>query len=465
MTKHQLYSTATLPATATAFAGARQIDQTQNGVKWITFWDGSSNPVGSPAGSVTPLRFFYRKSDDDPWVENAAMALPWVGTGANAGNPTLAMFVDLDDYMHFVYKDRGSQQMYYRRGTPNVARTSYTWSAAINLSTNTGVMSPDVVAHRDVEATGGWYVHVVFAVYNNHSFYRRAFIAADGTIGAFTAAQLLTAVPNVNYGGKPTIDFYHTGDGKTVKGGTPHLYVIYNIVTTALAGDLYYRRYAYTNPSAVPTWTQGVQRTIYGSGGWLPSAAELDWHQCRFNGNASVYIMGVSYNGANRVFRLYERTENDVSGVSKVNVIARDGFLAGSSHLRPDGDGIFVYGTLNVADGQRLRRHEWVASTNALEAGEGTVIDNTVVANYVKVPMGRRAAGLATPILYTDGAASPYTVTIEGQPLPKDPGAWVWSGSAWVARPWNVANAGGVLVTQPVHYWNGSAWVAGPRPA
>ncbi len=135
-------------ASATAFSSQRRVDRCQNGVLWAMYWDGGSSTSSS-------WDFYYSTDNGTTWVLGGTFG--FFGTAQNYF-PNGSFFIDKEDYAHVTYKDRDNGYIYYRRGTPNAGRTSYTWSAALGVYKSYHMNYPDIVAHK--QGTG-WKAHIV----------------------------------------------------------------------------------------------------------------------------------------------------------------------------------------------------------------------------------------------------------------------------------------------------------------
>jgi hypothetical protein len=237
----------------------RHIGWTSNGKVWITHWALSGISTGT--GTIAFQRNDF--NGDAPWT--GVMFKANIPVGINNAHDW-SMFIDQDDYMHIVFRMiTDSYKMYYTRGTPNADRTDYTFSAVVQVKTNSSDNSdagkfefPNMVVHR--EGTG-WRVHMVCSHRDSGGqrvMYKNWSISSGGvpssnmtTVGVWSAIN--TNTPANNWATYPSIDFHHTGDTKTILDGTPHVYVSW--VHAGVQGTVYGIKYRKANWAAGPTWT------------------------------------------------------------------------------------------------------------------------------------------------------------------------------------------------------------------
>lgn len=381
-------------ATATAYSNQRKIDRCQNGVLWALYWDGSA---------LTPS---YSSNNGTSW--NATTAISMAGAGTTY-TPNASWFIDLDDYAHVVYKDRHDGYIYYRRGTPNAGRTAWTWSAATIVGSTilTEFDYPDVVAHR--EGTG-WVAHVVISSTidsTSGAAYNRVTITSGGTISVGTLTGIATAYGNANHKW-PSIDFNHTGDGKTVAGATPHLYCAWSAGATGAGKGIRFKKATYSGG----TWTWGTEREIDNSafveaaGGWL---------NCLFDGTR-VVISG-QHSSAASTFTgatLFQRDAADTTTTSVGSLWAattNTQLLYGS--MTYDGEGNLYFFGRNSDEASGTYDLVYLKWTRAgATMGAEVVIDASTGVPYVSAKRGY--SNNRIEFIYTDGTASPYNVVYGG---------------------------------------------------
>lgn len=368
--------------TATAFGNQRKIDRTSNGVLWAV----------QNSGSATGLGCSYSTDQGATWT---AVAGPAYSGSSATYTPNASLFIDLDDFAHVVYKDRHDGLVYYRRGTPNAARTAYTWSAALVVGNSTGHDFPDLVAFRN--PAGGWTAFIVLSQVTSFTSaqWNRVDISSTGT------ATAASSIPTVltNYSGTtvptyPSIDFHHTGDGKTVQGGTPHLYTGWSAGRAGAGFGIRFRKAVY----AAGSWTWNAEREIDSARYWVDTGT---WLATMFDGTRVVFA-GSLWDGANTDLVLHERDAADITTTPRVlidNSAGTDRFAFGSAGYVSGSQDVWLIGRdLN----SQLRTRSWRRSGATLETG--TVVDTTSNTPYVSVRRG--TAGARVDYVYTDAPAT-----------------------------------------------------------
>jgi len=265
-----------------------KVDRCQNGVLWATFWDSNI------------YKFWYSTDDGVNWTEDVAGRV-----AMNGGNSTF--FIDIDDYAHFSYTY--NRIIYYRRGTPNGSRTAWTWSSQFTVESQNSpgnLNVPTIVAHR--QGTG-WVCHVFYNWLSNqggtqyYTFHRWLTITSAGAISRSSSNQYGYVV--VSYFGN-SLDFNHTGDGKTVANGTPDLYFARSGTsgTVALIG---YGKLTYSENGGVPDWD------------WVaPYELNIVNNQYAYNG-----LMAAFFDGTREVVAWVPSNNTDAITVYDIDVTTR----------------------------------------------------------------------------------------------------------------------------------------------
>jgi hypothetical protein len=386
---------------ALAFSNQRKIDRCQNGVIWTMRWDGSN-----------ALAFSYSTDNGTTWTASGTISI-----AGSTYTPNASFFIDIDDYAHVVYKDRNFGYVYYQRGTPNAARTAWTWSGATAILSDASADQPDVVAHR--EGTG-WKAHVVFSYFlsnaNNFVGYVPVTISSAQavTVGASTVlGSNYTVGVNLFY---PSVDFNHTGDAKTVAGGTPHLYVGWS---ARAANGIRFKKATYS----AGAWSWGTERILDSTRGIESSSM---WLNCLFDGTR-VVLPGMLSDGTNSDVVIYERDAGDTTTTTRVlldNAVTTDQLLRGSGGYDAAGN-VYLVGQENSANGP-LNYRRWVRASASLDAKVQR--DATGGQGFVSAKRGYSRARVEW--LYTDGTASPYSVTYDSLLLNTPPNAPILSSPA-----------------------------------
>jgi hypothetical protein len=396
---------------STGAPNQRNIDRTSNGVLWATFLANSTAPATNGA-----LKTSYSTDGGNTWQAGESF---FKNSEAYSYDPNASLFIDIDDYAHLVYRIVNSGVIGYRRGTPNAGRTAYTWSAEtiITLAYQAGPAGPpDVVAHR--EGTG-WVAHVVGAwpsANGNYNIrYGKVTITSGGTITASTdiAISNVTDTTHPANWGHPSIDFNHTGDGKTVAGNTPHLYVAWS--NSNNAGGIKFKKATYS--SGTWTWAAEVTidsaRNVADTGGWI---------NCFFDGTR-VVIAGMTWNNgsANYDLIVYDRDIANTTTTTKflqATVGNNQYFFTGSATYDKNGN-VYFFGR-DTPDGTtyQVDYAVWNRATGVL--GSHVLIDaSTTNTPYVSVKRGNSFAKV--DFVYKGKTGAPYDVVYSNLTLNQVP--------------------------------------------
>lgn len=411
--------TTSTASTATAYSNQRKIDRTQNNVLWVLFWDGTST-------TTTSMRTRYSTDNGATWVDpGTGSAFGFASTNPNF-TPDASLFIDLDDYAHVAYLDRNNGNIVYRRGTPNAARTAWTWSAATGVSNSgSGEALADIVAFRTPGASPTtWDVVIVASTVtssNDSALYERLRIANDGSVTTENLDGLasshgmgrLSAIHSNSTHKFPSIDFNHTGDGKTVAGGTPHLYVGWSAGAAGAGKGIRFRKATFS----AGAWTWGAEREIdstqrVDNGDWR-------WLDCLFDGTR-VILPGYTTNAGNTSdVILCERDAADTATTIRVLVssaVAGTAMISGSATYDASGN-VYYLGNDFSGSGSGSRalvRRRWNRATATFEAA--STFDTTgPEAPFISAKRGYSNSRIE--FVYTDGTASPFNVTYDGLSL------------------------------------------------
>jgi hypothetical protein len=187
------------------FNSGRRVARTSTGRLWTVF-------IHSAA-----LELWYSDDDGDTWTQNTNGTISGKSIVASAG---CSLYIDVDDHAHVSYQENlGTSTHYlkYRRmaniGTTTSWDTSNT-SLAGSSNASTGTR-PDIVAFR---SGATWNAAIAYQDTTGDSRIK-VYTNVDTTP---VLVQAALEVPDVV---SPSLDFNHTGDGKTIAGSSPHLYV------------------------------------------------------------------------------------------------------------------------------------------------------------------------------------------------------------------------------------------------
>lgn len=410
--------TTSTASTATAYSNQRKIDRTSNGVLWAHIHE-----------TGTHSQMWFSTDNGATWTLDTGV-LPGTGTATYIANSSF--FIDQDDYAHVAYKNAADGYIYYRRGTPNASRTAWTWSAATRIQTGASYDCPDLVAHR--EGTG-WVVHVVIgqgsggAGSANNTYYVRIDIDSAGVISAATSVSISN-----NYGAGvntyPCIDFNHTGDGKTVKDGTPNLYVAWSAGKSGAGFGIRFKKATYS----AGAWTWGTEREIDNTRFWN-STYPSNWLNCLFDGTRVIIGGKLRISSTDDDLVLYERDEGDTNTI--VHVLLNDApntMEYGSLSYDADGN-VYLLGRHYDGVGQTVSYRKWDQALDSL--GPVILIANTSTAGvYCSAKRGYSDSKIE--FVYTDGSASPYSVVYDSITLNQLPNAPDISSASWANGQLNI---------------------------
>lgn len=400
--------TTSTASTATAYSNQRKIDRCQNGVLWEVHGRfGSGN-------ATAHWRMYYSTNNGATWsfggdVENGS------GGTAYSYTPNISFFIDQDDYAHVVFKDNSDGFIYYRRGTPNAGRTAWTWSSATTVLSQVDADFPDIVAHR--EGTG-WKVHILTSRDMNAAStvtYTRFNIASGGTLTTDVASANNATAYGFAGHRYPSLDFNHTGDGKTVAGSTPHLYAAWSAGATGAGLGIRFKKAAYS----AGTWTWGTEREI-DNAQYVISVAYFV--TCLFDGTR-VIIGGQVHDGTNENLRLYERDAADTATTvySLLSAQTTATTLRYGSATYDSSGNVYLFGrNADEAAGSRdFVYRKWTRVGASL--GAEVVLDSGVGDPFVSAKRGYSSSRIE--FIYTDDTASPYAVTYDAILLNQPPSA------------------------------------------
>lgn len=387
---------------ATAYSNQRKIDRTSNGVAWSTY-----------AGASNRFTLYYSTDEGATWTLFSSAVKPGAST-QNLSVYNFSIFIDADDYMHVVWKQFGSVSAHadfnmpdgaigYLRGTPNVSRTAWTWSAAESLLTDSDANYPSLIAHRE---GSGWKAHIVLGRANNSSRavqYYPITIASNGAITEGTRVVLKEAPYTSTVNSYPSIDFNHTGDCKTIAGGTPHLYVAWSQGTTGSGNGIRFRKATYSSGTLAWGTERQIDSTRYIANYPL-------WLNCHFDGTRILIASYLLNSGGNSDIVLYERDVADTSTTTRVLIATASDtqrLSAGSSTFDQDGN-IYLFGKESDAGATlgNLHYYKWERSSNVL--GARVIIDASSAIPFVSAKCGYSKNRIE--FVYTDGTANPYDI-------------------------------------------------------
>lgn len=353
--------------------------------------------VGYDNTSSDRLRFWYSSDDGATWTEDTGGTIA-TETSANAGH---GFFIDADDYAHAVYEN-ASGNLSYRRGTPNAGRTAWTWSSETAVAA-AGNHYSDVVAHR--QATG-WKVHVVSmgtgAVHQVD--YQRFNVTSGGTITSDVSEAVYATGGVGNEESRPSVDFNHTGDGKTVSGAMPHVYIGFQ------AGFTNKESFVKYTFSAGPTWTKGTRREL-GTGREVRCST--------FDGTRHV---AVCTNGTTTPF-CYERDAGDTSTTDRSIPALSDGNIEALSVAYDAAKNIYVFAHGATSNDPKYIKYDRAGAS----WGSWTQIEAATAQNETLSAKRGYSSNAVEALWTTTGAAVDYELVVALNTAP--------TASTWVTVP------------------------------
>lgn len=240
--------------TSTAGLGTfnqRHIDYAQDGTIWTTVLSG------------TDLKFFYAP-DGDAAVESESSELSNISSAS--------LFIDLDDNAIVSYVSSSDNKVYLIRGELNEAGTAFVWGTAVLAQNAQGLRPQHVVFSdplNDGEQSGALIVEDVPASKTKLYYFS---VDAEGTI---TIGNTRIVADSSSYA---SLDFHHTGDGKTLKDDLPHLFI-----TWAVSDDGVYLSIG-TYAAGSYSWSSDT--LIHAKGiGVAAGDTDKNWFNVAFNGD------------------------------------------------------------------------------------------------------------------------------------------------------------------------------------
>lgn len=383
---------------STVYSGV-DTDATGYGNQRKTLWASNGNAIATfKASGIACLEV----STDGGNTWSAVTNIQAGGNAVNCNDFTAS--IDQDDYIHAVFKNSATAGLtagyiYYVRGTPNAGRTGWTWSAAQLVGASTGYDYPDVVAFRDPAGGGGWVVWGVFSYAvsgNSQTGYFKITISSGGVFTISNAGTGLGAATTLGTHTYPSIDFQHTGDGKTPV-VNPSLFVVWVNQATGAGNGLRYIKATYS----AGTWTWQAEKSISTTSYVVNSDR---WFTCLFDGTR-VIAGGRTYDGTTNYWLLFDIDPATDTVTNRINDTSYTTYsYGGSMSYAANGDVYFVGGTAN------LYSVHWVRSSASWSV---TTIRAKTNTGYSFCCLSRGRSSNILGFMYVDGNAAPYTVKFD----------------------------------------------------
>lgn len=316
--------------------------------------------------SSTPrLEIWYSDDNGGTWTENTA-ARASVHANFAATSYSFTLFVDVDDNVHLAYLGGGLDSytyLWYRCGA--TVGTGGAFGSEYEVFNNWGSgnssASPSMVAHRDIAAGSGWKVHIAHAMFSATNVYVQFRTLTVNTSYSVTANT--TTSPWTGALGPlslPRIDFYHTGDGKTIQGSTPHLFLAFPYTS-----GLGFMKYTYSGGS----WSAGTLRQL--------DAGATTVHDAAFDGTR--FNVAYALTGTPTVLSFAERDAADTTTTARTPTALSDGNIGSITVTHQGADRSVVVGAIGATSNDaKYSRFDRTAGTwgswTALQAGTATVM-------------------------------------------------------------------------------------------
>lgn len=344
------------------------------------------------------------------------------GTGSDAvpstALETSGVFIDADGYAHITYRTYGAVSgvtgnqdiLWYRRGTPSSTRQAWTWNTATRLGYQSAASAGATLTGLDTVAfkhpKGGWVIFCAAGYTSGTSQGYRLYWALISTANVVTVQSAPSAAQNLgDVTGRtaPSLDFRHTGDGKTAS-STPDVWVSHGKATSRVA------RHAWNGTN----WTYGSVTVPAAPG------ATLDHRAARWDGTR--FLVAQPSADDNTVPVVYERDASNTVWTTRVGLTHPQGVLRSVAiTYLPTGDFI-VYG-VGTTDAT-----VWQSQYSRASATWGpwvqvlaTVL--TSVGNYSV----RRGASNSKIDTVTETGVTPFTIANQQAAVVRAPTAPTWT--------------------------------------
>lgn len=359
----------------TSVQKSRVIDRCQNGVLWTAV----------PSGSTWTL--YYSTDNGATWTA--------YGTTITASQ-SFSFFIDDSDYIHIAYFDANS--LYYRRGTPNAGRTSWTLNSATTLvATSAAGIVWELAAFTSGTDT---YCGVLYEYWTGGAYNTALKIMKVTSGDVTTTAHTLTIKTSDMLWA--SIDFEHTGDFKTA-GASPDFYVAYGNT-----GNVYFKKVGY---SAGPSWAVGTERTIVAER-WVFAGCFYDATQ------VTAVIAGFRH--TSNTFRVLERDAADTTTTDlQTGTVNSAAYVQGTMAMSPSGD-LFMFGT-SSNEASNMQDVEWLWWDRSADLESSvTVLDTAVLNDATPIAKKHGSNGLLE-VIWCAETANPFNVVYDSISLNSTP--------------------------------------------
>ena len=377
-------STATSPS---GLSHQRGLDRTSLDVLWAVFYNGSA------------YEFWYSTDDGVSWGQDTG-ATKTPSTALTNGAASL--YIDVNNLVHIVWSNRSGSNyyLYYDSGTLNAAHTTITWTTPSELiATASGTPRGEVVAFpRDANTT-----YVAVAIDSVEAAAGTMVIKIyERTISGLALVQNFVTGFAAGAAGAamaPSIDFHHTGDGKTISGGTPHIYVVYHTGDTGAGKGIRFRKLVWVGGG----WSANTDRGIDESNHADATAGLVS--AC-FDGTRMV--MAYRPSGSTSTVKWAERDSGDTTTTARTPTALADGVVQSVSVSYDNlGNGFILASAATSLDPKTVQ-----LTRSSLTWGSWTAIEATTTRSNAAT-LQRGYSALYVRSLYSRGAGSPYDVVYD----------------------------------------------------
>lgn len=237
------------------------------------------------------IHFWYSNNNGVSWAENTGGML---GAAQEPEGDWWAVFMTADDHVFCIY-NRGpdNHEYWIKQGT--ISGNSISWGGSVGVI-SWGVLEPRMVDLCAWKVSSDYYLGVIYGGTSATEISMKI-IEWDGDVTWSAVHQHSPLIGQ--QGWSCSIDFHHTGDGKTIKDSDPHVFVCWVNEATR---DLNFRKYTFVSGT---TWTTGDQRTIHNGAANLIRRCRLKWDGTRV-------VMAVLESAATALF-VYDRNLADTT--------------------------------------------------------------------------------------------------------------------------------------------------------
>lgn len=379
----------------------RKLDRDSSGRLWLAI-QGSGR-----------LEFWSSSDQGATWAEATSLRV----TIDQSYGPSFALFIDINDNAHLAYAEKDSAGAYYKisyRFCSAITPTS-SWGAALQLlSSMTQCGSVEIIAWPSTTSSG-WVAMVAYAyelpnLSTSYAGLQPISITSGGTPSA--TSTFWGAAGSGTYRRNLSIDFNHTGDGKTISGSAPHIYVVHRN-----NNDLTFTKCTWTGTA----YSVGANRII--DSVYHPQNGDM-MLDGKFDG--SRFLMAQATNAGLVTVKTYERDAADTVTTTRTPPAISDGVIGSLfvAHAGQNSDlHVFAVGQTSL-DPKRIK-----FDRNAGTWGTWSTIEATANPTTYHLAVRRAFSGSALDAAYLTGSASPWNVRFDRLSFNTAPSAPTWAST------------------------------------